>query len=177
MTRWDNSSQQVCPGIWAIFIVVAWITFNIPNLTYWNTLEPFLNKIKTTFKFGCLCDSNHRYWCHLVINISSNYQLLAQQGPPCFRICRPSVIFVVIVYPPPIIPTPHPLPPTTTTPFSVPKRNTGKCFERPAKILRGMQIFGKILKQQQEEESRHFGSSPLINCPAYFLVLKQKVWI
>ena len=27
-------------------------------------------------------------------------------------------------------------PPTT---FSVPKRNTGKCFERPAKILRGMQ--------------------------------------
>ena len=29
----------------------------------------------------------------------------------------------------------HP-PPTT---FSVPKRNTGKCFERPAKILRGMQ--------------------------------------
>ena len=25
--------------------------------------------------------------------------------------------------------------------FSVPKRNTGKCFERPAKILRGMQSY------------------------------------
>ena len=35
----------------------------------------------------------------------------------------------------------HP-PPTT---FSVPKRNTGKCFERPAKILRGRQRFGDNL--------------------------------
>ena len=26
--------------------------------------------------------------------------------------------------------------------FSVPKRNTGKGFERPAKILRGLQRFG-----------------------------------
>ena len=35
-----------------------------------------------------------------------------------------------------------PIPPTT---FSVPRRNTGKCFERPAKILRGRQIFGDNL--------------------------------
>ena len=34
-------------------------------------------------------------------------------------------------------------PPPTT--FSVPKRNKGKCFERPAKILRELQIFGKNL--------------------------------
>ena len=34
------------------------------------------------------------------------------------------------------------LPPTT---FSVPKRNPGKCFERPAKILRGRQRFGDNL--------------------------------
>ena len=36
---------------------------------------------------------------------------------------------------------PPPPPPT----FSVPKRNTGKSFERPAKILRGLQRFGKNL--------------------------------
>ena len=35
----------------------------------------------------------------------------------------------------------HP-PPLT---FYVPKRNTGKCFERPAKILRGRQRFGNNL--------------------------------
>ena len=27
--------------------------------------------------------------------------------------------------------------------FSVPMRNTGNLFERPAKILRGLRIFGK----------------------------------
>ena len=31
------------------------------------------------------------------------------------------------------------------TQFSVPKRNTGKCFERPAKILRGRKRFGDNL--------------------------------
>ena len=31
------------------------------------------------------------------------------------------------------------------TTFSVPKRNTCKCFERPAKILRGRQRFGDNL--------------------------------
>ena len=30
--------------------------------------------------------------------------------------------------------------------FYVPKRNTGKSFERPAKILRGRQIFGNNLR-------------------------------
>ena len=29
--------------------------------------------------------------------------------------------------------------------FSVPKRITGKCFERPMKILRDMQTFGENL--------------------------------
>ena len=32
------------------------------------------------------------------------------------------------------------------TKFSVPKRNTGKSVERPAKILRGLQRFGKNLR-------------------------------
>ena len=32
-------------------------------------------------------------------------------------------------------------PPPPPTMFSVPKRNTGKCFERPAKILRGLRRF------------------------------------
>ena len=36
----------------------------------------------------------------------------------------------------------HP-PPMT---FSVPKKNTGKSFERPAKILSGLQRFGKNLR-------------------------------
>ena len=30
--------------------------------------------------------------------------------------------------------------------FSVPERNTGKSFERPAKYLRGLQRFGKNLR-------------------------------
>ena len=38
----------------------------------------------------------------------------------------------------------HPPPPPPIM-FSVPKRNTGKCFERPAKILRGRQRFGNNL--------------------------------
>ena len=37
------------------------------------------------------------------------------------------------------------LPSTPPTMFSVPKRNTGKCFERPAKILKGLQRFGNNL--------------------------------
>ena len=36
-----------------------------------------------------------------------------------------------------------PPPPTT---FSVPERNTGKCFERPAKIFMGRQRFGDNLR-------------------------------
>ena len=37
------------------------------------------------------------------------------------------------------------LPSTSPTTFSVPRRNTGKCFERCAKILRGRQRFGDNL--------------------------------
>ena len=54
----------------------------------------------------------------------------------------------------PILPhiLPQILPQTTTTiathppmKYSVPKINTGKCFDRPAKILRGLQRFGDNL--------------------------------
>ena len=38
------------------------------------------------------------------------------------------------------------------TTFSVPMRNTGKCFERPAKILRGRQRFGDNLGGGGAEE-------------------------
>ena len=34
------------------FFVVAWITFNVANLTYWNTLEPVLNKNKQLSNLG-----------------------------------------------------------------------------------------------------------------------------
>ena len=37
---------------------------------------------------------------------------------------------------------PIPLSPPTPHNISVPKRNTGNCFERPAKILRGLWRFG-----------------------------------
>ena len=48
----------------------------------------------------------------------------------------------------------HPtLPPTM---FSVPKRNTGKCFERPAKILKGE---AKIWRQSWRRRSRRSRST------------------
>ena len=40
---------------------------------------------------------------------------------------------------------PLPLFPTLPKTFSVPKRITGKSFERPVKILGGIQIFGENL--------------------------------
>ena len=41
---------------------------------------------------------------------------------------------------------PLPLSPPTPTMFSVPKRNTGTCFQRPVNILRGLQRYCKNLR-------------------------------
>ena len=108
--------------------------------------------------------------------VVSNYNILELLGPlsPCSRIRRPSICFtcpqphpwcpLVLESGMSVIPTPHPtvfsatkrthreklkpllLSPQTPTMCSVPKRKTGKGFDRHGKILRGLQRFGNNLR-------------------------------
>ena len=72
----------------------------------------------------------------------------------------------------------HP-PPTT---FYVPKRNTGKCFERTAKILRGRQIFGffffnvlvlgisnRLIMQEHQGQATKWPITPIISVIAVLI--------
>ena len=93
------------------------------------------------FKFCCciFCLFVFLFFCHHYHNHRVNiyYHTI-------FFLSNPTIFQFYHTFhhkPLPLLP---PIPPPTM--FSVPKRNTGKCFERPAKILRGRQRFGDNLR-------------------------------
>ena len=89
------------------------------------------------FAFLPFCYHYHNHGVHIY------YHTNFYSNPIFFSSILPHILPYIL---------PQNLPQTTTTiathpptTFSVPKRNTGKCFERPAKILRGRQRFGDNL--------------------------------